>query len=133
VAELVSAPSVLAASARGLPAPAAVDMESAALAQVCAGAGVPLTIFRVVTDTPAAPLPPLARSIAAALSARGRARCAPAARAIALAVGQPGQTTTFVRASVGWCRRLRDAWREEAPLLASGTAERAGERRRSVN
>lgn len=130
--ELVSAPAVLAASARGLPTPAAVDMESAALADACAGSGVPFTILRVVTDTPTAPLPPLARSIAAALSTRGLGRCAPAARTVALAVGRPVRTATFVRASLGWCRGLREAWREAALRVASGQAGRAGERRRSA-
>ncbi|HSD22154.1 MAG TPA: carotenoid biosynthesis protein [Anaeromyxobacter sp.] len=131
--ELVSATHVPAAEPSGLPAPAAVDMESAALALACAGSGVPFTVLRVVTDTPAAPLPSLARSIAAALAARGLARSAPVARTVALAVGRPVRTATFVRASLGWCRRLREAWREAAPLLVSGPVERAGERRRSAN
>jgi hypothetical protein len=131
--ELVSATHVLAAEACGLPAPAAVDMESAALALACAGSGVPFTVLRVVTDTPAAPLPPLARSIAAALAAHGLARSAPVARTVALAVAHPVRTATFVRASLGWCRRLREAWRQAALLLASGPAERACERRRSAN
>ena len=128
-----SATHVPAAEPRGLPAPAAVDMESAALALACAGAGVPFTVLRVVTDTPAAPLPPLARSIAAALAARGLARSAAVARAVALAVRRPVRTATFVRASLGWCRRLRGAWREAGASVAAGSAKRAGERQRSAN
>ena len=96
-------------------------------------AGVPFTVLRVVTDTPAAPLPPVARIIAAALSTRGLDRSAAVARAVVAAVRSPIRTATFVRASLGWCHRLRGAWREAGASVAAGSAERAGERQRSAN
>ena len=130
---LVSGSAVIVGDARGLPAPAAADMESAALAQVCGEAGVPFTVLRVVTDTPAAPLPGVARDLATALSTRGLDRSAAVARAIVAAARSPTRTATFVRASLGWCRRLCGAWREAGASVAAGSAERAGERQRSAN
>ena len=54
---LLSASVVTRATAPALPAPSVVDMESAALAEVAAAAGVPFAVLRIVTDTPAAPFP----------------------------------------------------------------------------
>jgi uncharacterized membrane protein len=130
--ELVSASAVLPESVRGLSAPVAVDMESAALADACDEAGVPFTVLRVITDTPAAPLPPLARSVAEALSRRGLARWAPAASAVTRAAGHPIRTTRFVRASLGWCLRLRTTWQESGASVAAAPGEGAGTRRRSA-
>ncbi|HET7755031.1 MAG TPA: carotenoid biosynthesis protein, partial [Anaeromyxobacteraceae bacterium] len=65
---VVSASTVLQSAPAGSGGAAAADMESAALARIAAGANVPFAVFRVVSDTPAAPLPELARSAAAALA-----------------------------------------------------------------
>ncbi|WP_242337742.1 carotenoid biosynthesis protein [Anaeromyxobacter sp. SG66] len=121
--ELSSAAEVLAAAGHGLRAPAAGDMESAALARTAAEAGIAFSVLRVVTDTPAAPLPPVARSVAAALAARGLSRGGHLVRTLSDALGRPRETIAFVRASLGWCRRLRETWRTFAPLLAATARE----------
>lgn len=127
--ELVSGEDVIAV-VRALPSPAAADMETAALARVAAEANVPFTALRVVTDTPSAPLPPVARSLAAAHRARGLARARHGVQALADAARRPGETARFLRRSVGWCRTLRETWRAAAPLVASSSADAAEERRR---
>ena len=63
----------------------------------------------------------------------GSIAAAAVARAIVAAVRSPIRTATFVRASLGWCHRLRGAWREAGASVAAGSAERAGERQRSAN
>lgn len=128
--EVVSAQGVI--PVLELPAPGAADMESAALARAAAEVGVPFTVLRLVTDTPTAPLPPLARSLAAAFAARGLARGGHGLRAMADAARRPVQTARFVRASLGWCRALRVAWRAEGVLAASSAAAREDERRRAA-
>ncbi|ABS28256.1 carotenoid biosynthesis protein [Anaeromyxobacter sp. Fw109-5] len=110
----------------------AADMESAALARAAVEAGVPFTVLRLVTDTPAAPLPPLARSLAAAFAARGLSRARHGLRAMAEAARRPVHTARFVRASVGWCRALRVAWRAEGLLAASSAAAREEGPRRAA-
>ncbi|WP_242343406.1 carotenoid biosynthesis protein [Anaeromyxobacter terrae] len=129
--ELLSAAEVLAAAGQGLQPPVVGDMESAALARIAAEAGLPFSVLRVVTDTPAAPLPPVARCIAAALSARGLARGGHLARTLSAALRRPAEAIAFVRASLGWCRRLRETWRAIAPLLA--VTAREAEPRRSAS
>jgi len=99
--------------APALAAPAAVDMESAALAETAAAAGVPLEVLRVVTDTPGQPFPPFVRALGAALSARsGRARLAAALHAVAGAACRPAEAIAFARSSLAAARALRAAWRE---------------------
>lgn len=107
---------VLSAGAPGTPAgPLAVDMESAALAAVAAGAGVPAMVLRLVTDAPGRPLPPLAHALAAALGAAGLpARAAHAARAAAEAARHPARAAAFLRDTALWRERLREGWRERA-------------------
>jgi hypothetical protein len=108
-------------------------MESAALARAAAEGGVPFTVLRLVTDTPAAPLPPLARSLAAAFAARGLERGGHGLRAIADAARRPAQTARFVRASLGWCRALRVAWRAEGRLAVASAEARGDEPRRAAH
>lgn len=115
---LLSASAVTRATAPALPAPSVVDMESAALAEVAAAAGVPFAVLRVVTDTPAAPFPAFVTDLAAALAAGpGRAGLAAAARAAAAAVRSPGVALAFVGSSLAARRALADAWRMGAAGL----------------
>lgn len=115
---LLSASAVTRATAPALPAPSAVDMESAALAEVAAAAGVPFAVLRVVTDTPAAPFPGFVTDLAAALAAGpGWAGLAAAARAAGSAVRSPGAALGFVRSSLGARRALANAWRRGAAGL----------------
>ncbi len=112
---VVSADHVLARGVTGLPSPAAVDMESAALAGIAGAAGLPFLVLRLVTDTPARPLASLGRSLAAALAAHGVAgRAAHGARAALDAARSPARALAFVRESMGWRDRLRAGWREHA-------------------
>ncbi len=112
---VISADHVLARGVPGLPDPAAVDMESTALAGVAGAAGLPFLVLRLVTDTPARPLAPLGRSLAAALAAHGIAgRAAHGARAALDAVRSPPRTLAFLREAMVWRDRLRAGWREHA-------------------
>jgi phosphorylase superfamily protein len=115
---LLSASAVTRATAPALPAPSVVDMESAALAEVAAAAGVPFAVLRIVTDTPAAPFPAFVTDLAAALAAGlGRAGLVAAARAAAAAVRSPGVALAFVGSSLAARRALADAWRRGAAGL----------------
>jgi hypothetical protein len=95
-----------------LAAPAVVDMESAALAEVAAAAGAQIEVLRVVTDTPAAPFPPFVRALGASLAAGAPGtRLGAAMAAAAGAVGRPLEAIAFARSSLAAARVLRDAWR----------------------
>lgn len=109
---LLSADRVTGTAAARLPAPAAVDMESAALAEVAARHGLAFAVLRVITDTPSAPFPRFVDELAAALAAGpGRAGLAAAARAAGGAVRTPGAALRFVRSSLAARRELARAWR----------------------
>jgi hypothetical protein len=96
-------------------APAAVDMESAALAEVAAAAGLPFLVLRLLTDTPARPLPAVGRALAATLAAAGAlSRAAHCARAALDAARAPNVAAAFVRDALRWRARLRAGWREHA-------------------
>ncbi|HEX9291481.1 MAG TPA: hypothetical protein VF904_18310 [Anaeromyxobacteraceae bacterium] len=111
----VSADHVVAGGVPGLAAPAAADMESAALADVAGAAGIPFAVLRLVTDTPTHPLAPVAHCLAGALAAHGvRRRAAHAARAALAAARSPAGALAFLRESMSWTDRLRAGWREHA-------------------
>jgi nucleoside phosphorylase len=115
---VVSAAAVL-AGGHAAPAPAAVDMESAALGATASAAGVPFAVLRLVTDTPAVPLAAAARAAGAALAARGIvARAMLGARVAAEVVASPAETARLVRRSRLWRDLLRDGWRARAATLA---------------
>jgi hypothetical protein len=97
------------------PRPVAVDMESAALARVAASRGVPFAVVRMISDTPAHPLPELLSPLAAALSSTSaRARLTFAGRALRSAIVSPLQTLRLVREGRAWLRELEDGWRHLA-------------------
>jgi nucleoside phosphorylase len=113
--QVATADAVLVGDHPALPAPAAVDMESAALAEVAAAAGLKVEVLRVVTDTPARPFPPFVRPLGAALAPGPTAtRLAAALRAAAVAARRPMQALAFLRSSLAAARALRAVWRERA-------------------
>ena len=96
-----------------LDGPVAADMESAALAEVAGAAGLPFLVLRLVTDTPARPLPRIGRNLAAALAAHGGAdRTVHSIRAVFDAVRRPVSAVAFLRDTALWRDRLRDGWHE---------------------
>lgn len=115
---LLSASHVTRAEVPALPPPSAVDMESAALAEVAAAAGIPFAVLRVVTDTPAAPFPSFVADLGAALGAgSASARLGAAARAARSVIRSPGAALTFARVSLAARRALAGAWHEGAAGL----------------
>ncbi|MFL5271644.1 MAG: hypothetical protein ACJ79E_06235 [Anaeromyxobacteraceae bacterium] len=112
---VVSAAHVVTPPIAGLADPAAADMESAALGEVAGAAGIPFLVLRLVTDTPAQPLPRSVHGLSAALAARGvTARFAQGARAALLAARAPGRTAAFLRDALAWRERLRAGWSDRA-------------------
>jgi nucleoside phosphorylase len=113
--QVVSAGHAVAHGVLGVSEPAAVDMESAALAEVAASAGLPFLVLRLLTDTPAHPLATVGRALAATLAAAGPAsRAAHGVRAALDAARAPAEAAAFVRDALGWRARLRAGWREHA-------------------
>ncbi len=109
---MLSAARVTRAAPASLPAVTAVDMESAALAEVAAGAGILFAVLRVISDTPAAPFPAFVGPHAEAMaSGGGGARLLAATRALAAGVRSPGAVLSLVRSSLASRRALRAAWR----------------------
>lgn len=95
-----------------LPGRVAVDMESAALAEVAAAAGIPFAVLRLVTDAPGAPLPPIGRAAGAVLASHAALERAELAVQLGAEVARdPAAALRFVRQSLGWCRRLREGWK----------------------
>jgi adenosylhomocysteine nucleosidase len=92
---------------------AAVDMESAAIAQVASQAGLPFVALRVIVDTAADELP---RAVIAA-SVGGRLRIGPLIGNLARAPGD-------VAALIGLAARYRIARRVLASLVAAGSRSR---------
>jgi hypothetical protein len=127
--QLVTAERVVASAVAGLPPPVAVDMESSALAEASAAAGVPFAVLRLVTDAPGRPMAEVGRRLAAALAAPGLAgRAVQGARAAVEAARSPARAAAFLRDTSLWRERLRAGWCERAAregsfgVLASGAA-----------
>lgn len=113
--EVLSADRVVTPAVAGMGSPAAVDMESAALAEVAAAAGVPFAVLRLVTDTPDRPAAPIVHTLAAALSAEAvPERARHCARAALQAIRSPLATAAFLQDTARWRARLRGGWGELA-------------------
>jgi hypothetical protein len=95
------------------------DMESAALAREAGGRGVPFAIVRLISDTPAHPLPSFVSPFAAAMSAPSTAsRVAHAGRGLCAAVADPRGVVRLVRESARWLRDLEEGWKTLGPWPA---------------
>jgi hypothetical protein len=109
---LLSAAAVTRAAPPRLPSATAVDMESAALAEVAARAGIPFAVLRVITDTSAAPFPAFVGYLAAALASGAPGeRLVAAIRAVVAGVRSPGAVLSVVRSGLASRRALAAAWR----------------------
>ncbi len=96
----------------------AVDMESAALAEVAAGAGIPFAVLRVISDTAAAPFPAFVADLAAAMASGAPGeRLRAATRAVAAGIRLPGAVVSLVRSSLASRRALAAAWRSARGAL----------------
>jgi nucleoside phosphorylase len=94
---------------------AAVDMESAALAEVSAAAGIPFVVLRLITDSPSRPYPEFVKELAAVLGAGALPeRAAHGARALLGAARSPSHTVAFLRDTTVWRQHLRSGWRDHA-------------------
>jgi hypothetical protein len=95
--------------------PVVVDMESAALAREAARRNVAFAVVRLISDTPAHPLPRLVAPFAAALAATTPAsRVTLAGRALRGALADPRGVVRLVRESSALLRDLEDGWRDLA-------------------
>jgi hypothetical protein len=91
--------------------PIAVDMESVALARECARRGVAFTVVRLVSDTPAHPLPAFLSPFTSALAAtEAAARIGHAARGVRAALADPRGVGRLLADGPMWLRRLEDGW-----------------------
>ena len=106
--------------AAGLPQPAAVDMESAGLAEAAQSRGIPLLVWRTVTDTVEAPLPDFLHSYAAAMSrsvSSARMRNGLGVLAAA-AIRHPWVFARLARNISISSRVLREGWERHAARIA---------------
>jgi len=104
-------PASAASGASALAPPLVVDMESAALAREARRRGVCFAVARLVSDTPAHPLPAFMAPFAEALAGEAAAsRLVAAGRGIRAAAGDPRAVARFVLASSTWLRALEDGW-----------------------
>jgi hypothetical protein len=98
--------------------PTVFDMESAALARECARRGVPFAVIRLISDTPAHPLPHFSSSLAAALAARtASSRLVHVARGLGGALADPRGVARMVRDGAAMLRELTAGWAGLASAL----------------
>ena len=101
-----------------LPQPVAVDMESAVLAQVAVERGIPIMIFRMITDTPAEPLPDFLAPLTGAIISQGaRIRAALAFKGLAAAVRDTRGIARLVKDGSSWPKLLRRGWSQNAAVI----------------
>lgn len=95
--------------------PVVVDMESAALAQVAARWEIAFAIVRLISDTPAHPLPAFSAPFASALAAtEAGERLSLAGRGLVGAMIDPRGVIRLVRQSLACLRELEDGWQRLA-------------------
>lgn len=113
--EVVSSSTLLSSKAAGLTddgaEPLVVDMESAALAREAARRGVAFAVVRLVSDTPAKPLPSFLAPFAAAMAATNTSsRVALAGRGIRQALADPRGLLALATEGPEWLRQLEAGW-----------------------
>ena len=104
-------------------APLVADMESAALAREASRSGVRFAVARLISDTPAHPLPAFVSPFAAALAAPSTAsRLVAAGRGLRAAAGDPRAVIRFVEESSAWLRALEEGWSRlrQGPWVSEG-------------
>lgn len=102
-----------------LAAPVAVDMETAAIADVCRAAGVPCMMLRMITDTPREPLPGFLFSFTAADTAEKTLAKVPLLiKGTREMLKAPKDAARLVRNVATWSRLYRDGWARRASMIA---------------
>lgn len=92
-----------------------VDMESFALAQVAREAGLPFEVFRLISDTPAEPIPEAVGMLAGVATADGVGQRARRLWTGSLqALTSPSAMVGFVRRSIALPTQLAQGWEELA-------------------
>lgn len=95
--------------------PLVIDMESAALAREASRHRVKFAVVRMISDTPAHPLPAFLSPLASALSATTTSsRLTFAGRALRGALANPRGMHRLVSESAIWLRDLEEGWRKLA-------------------
>lgn len=97
-----------------------IEMESAALAQVCARASIPFVSFRCISDTPSTPLPGFVNSWADVLQQPG---VVAGAKAVTHTVGfmakNPVIFSQFLKHGMDLKKTLETRWKEVAERLVA--------------
>lgn len=103
-----------------LGAPLAVDMESAALAQLAEAKKIPFMVLRLVTDTPEQPLPSFLLPLASAMSTKELGlRLRLGLKGLKIAIRDPKGIIQIVRKGREWSRLLQEGWQKYADELLS--------------
>jgi hypothetical protein len=95
-----------------------VDMESHALALVSAEAEIPFDLFRLVSDTPAEPIPGWIGTFAAASQQSGNERVRKWMSGSFGLLREPLDSARFIARTSRLPGRLSEGWSQLAPLLA---------------
>lgn len=104
--------------ARETPAPITVDMESFSLAEIARARGIEFQIFRMVSDTPAHPIPEAIASFASVGLAEGRGEIASRAiRGAGQAMSHPIRFAEFLTRGARLPRMLSQGWKVAAPCF----------------
>jgi hypothetical protein len=91
--------------------PLVVDMESAALARETSDKGVPFAVLRLISDTPAHPLPSFMAQVTAALAAgSATSRITHGARGLGGLVRNPRGALRLATEGPAWLRQLEAGW-----------------------
>ena len=105
---------------RDVSRPLAVDMESAALAQVAHEFDVEFMVLRLISDVPDAPLPGFASEFAAAMTTTSRlAQLTHVLRGTRQALGDPKGILRMTKEPRVWSKLIREGWREHAGSITS--------------
>jgi hypothetical protein len=118
-AELLVSEGMRERAAAGLKVPVAVDMESAGLAEAAQSRGIPLLVWRVITDTVEAPPPDFLHAYAAAMSRSDRRSGMRGGRTVlaAAAIRHPLVFGRLVRDIGLSSRALREGWEKYATRI----------------
>lgn len=102
-----------------IPQPVAVDMESVIIAEVAQEHGIDFMVLRLISDTPAEPLPRFVSKIAASMAEQKLAsRVVLALQGAREAIKDPQGVLHMVKGGHKWSLLLRDGWRRYAEDLA---------------